>query len=148
MRRTLPAAVLSLLAAPAAVAADPTAAAPPVAKKVPVTATLHGDTRTDDYAWIKDKKNPEVIQYLDAENAYTAAVMKPTEGFQATLYKEMLGRIKQTDLSVPTRDNGYWYYTRPSRARATRSTAARRAPPTPPKRSCSTPTSWPRGRSS
>ena len=103
----------AVLAAPAALfAIDPTAAAPPVAKKVPHETKLHGDTRADDYFWIKDKKNPEVIKYLEEENAYTAAVMKPLEGFSDKLYKEMLGRIKQTDLSVPTRDRGYFYYTR------------------------------------
>ena len=109
---------LWLFALPAALAAgtaagiDPSAATPPVAKKAPVTTTVHGETRTDDYAWIKEKKNPDVVKYLEAENAYTAAVMKPTEGFQARLYKEMLGRIQQTDLDVPVRDRGYWYYTR------------------------------------
>ena len=98
----------AVLAAPAALfAVDP-----PAAKKVPHKTELHGDTRVDDYAWIKDKKNPEVIKYLDEENAYTAAVMKPLEGFTDKLYKEMLGRIKQTDLSVPTRDRGYFYYSR------------------------------------
>ena len=65
-------------------------AAPPAAKKVPHKSELHGDTRIDDYFWLKDKKNPEVIKHLEAENAYTAAVMKPTEPLQETLYKEFL----------------------------------------------------------
>src|SRR3954468_14569140 len=73
------------------------APAPPVAKKIPHTTTVHGTTLTDDYFWMRDKKNPEVIAYLEAENAYTAALMKPTEGFQESLYKEILSRIKQTD---------------------------------------------------
>ena len=73
-------ALAALLAAPAVLfGIDPTAATPPAAKKVPLETKLHGDARVDDYAWLKDKKNPEVIKHLDAENAYTAAVMKATE---------------------------------------------------------------------
>src|SRR5262245_63971936 len=79
---------------------------------VPRTSAIHGDVRVDDYYWLREKSNPEVLAYLEAENAYTQAVMKPTEPFQAALYKEMLGRIKQTDLSVPYRLGDYFYYTR------------------------------------
>jgi len=85
---------------------------PPVAKKVPKVDVYHGDRRVDDYYWLREKSNPEVIAYLEAENAYTAEVMKPTEAFQEALYKEMLARIKQTDLSVPYLFRGYWYYAR------------------------------------
>jgi len=85
---------------------------PPVAKKVAKADMLHGERRVDDYYWLREKTNPEVIAYLQAENAYTAAGMKPTEAFQEALYKEMLGRIKQTDLSVPYRYRGYFYYSR------------------------------------
>jgi oligopeptidase B len=87
-------------------------ATPPVAKKVPKETILHGDKRVDNYYWLREKSNPEVIDYLKAENAYTDTVTKPIEGFQETLYKEILGRIKQTDLSVPYRLGDYWYYTR------------------------------------
>jgi oligopeptidase B len=87
-------------------------AQPPTAKKVPKVDTVHGQARTDDYFWIREKANPEVAAYLQAENAYTDAVMKPTEGLQSALYKEMLGHIKETDLSVPYRENGYLYYSR------------------------------------
>src|SRR5207244_990273 len=80
---------------------DPTVATPPVAKKVPHKTELHGEALLDDYFWMKDKKNPEVIKHLESENAYTAAVMKPTKPLQEKLYKEMLSRIKQTDRSVP-----------------------------------------------
>ncbi|HYH86604.1 MAG TPA: S9 family peptidase [Pyrinomonadaceae bacterium] len=90
----------------------PAPPAPPVAKKIARTTTVHGTTLSDDYFWMRDKKNPEVISYLEAENAYTAAVMKPTEEFQERLYKEMLARIKQTDQNVPYRMGGYLYYTR------------------------------------
>jgi oligopeptidase B len=73
---------------------------------------LHGDRRVDHYGWLRDKENPGVISYLQAENAYTDAILKPTEGFQEKLYQEMLGRILQTDLSVPYRLRGYFYFTR------------------------------------
>ncbi len=85
---------------------------PPTAKKVPKTDTTNGDTRVDNYFWLREKKNPEVISYLEAENAYTESVMKPTEGLQQKLYTEMLARIKQTDLSVPYKLGDYNYYTR------------------------------------
>ncbi len=93
-------------------AIDPTVAKPPVAKVVPYKTELHGDTLIDHYYWLREKKNPEVLAYLKAENEYTAAVMKPTEAFQERLYKEMLGRIKQSDVTVPAFENGFWYYTR------------------------------------
>ncbi|HEU4887578.1 MAG TPA: S9 family peptidase [Thermoanaerobaculia bacterium] len=88
------------------------AAKPPVAKKVPQTFTLHGDERVDEYGWLRDKKSAETIAYLEAENAYADAVMKPTEELQKKLYDEMLGRIKQTDIQVPYRKGAYLYYTR------------------------------------
>jgi oligopeptidase B len=84
----------------------------PVAKKDPHKTTIHGYTLVDDYFWMRNKSNPEVIKHLEAENAYTEAVMAPTKALQETLYREMLGRIKQTDLSVPTRNGEYWYYSR------------------------------------
>jgi oligopeptidase B len=90
----------------------PTAPAPPVAAKIPVVSTLHGDRRVDEYAWLRGKDKPEVLDYLKAENAYTAAMMKPTEALQQKLYDEMLGHIKQTDLSVPYKRGDFWYYTR------------------------------------
>ena len=86
--------------------------APPVARKVSKNQTFHGETANDDYFWLRDKKNPEVIKYLEAENAYTEAAMKPHQVFADNLYKEMLGRIKQTDLSVPYKLGDYWYYTK------------------------------------
>ena len=86
--------------------------APPIARAVPKTVTLHGDTRVDNYFWLRDRDNPATIQYLDAENRYTEAVMKHTGALQSKLYSEMLGRIKQTDLSVPTKRDDHFYYTR------------------------------------
>ena len=85
---------------------------PPVAKKVAKTTTIHGDTLVDDYYWLREKSNPEVMSYLEAENAYTDAVMKDTENFQAELYKELLGRIKETDANVPYKKGDYFYYSR------------------------------------
>src|SRR6476469_8062881 len=100
--------VATLASAPRLDAQDPT---PPVAKTIAKVDTLHGDVLTDNYFWIRDKTNPEVISYLNAENAYTTARMKHTEGLQQKLYDEMLSRIKETDLSVPYRDKGYLYWT-------------------------------------
>jgi oligopeptidase B len=85
---------------------------PPIARREPVEHVLHGDRRVDHYAWLRHEENPEVVEYLKAENAYTDAVLKPTEPFQENLYQEMLGRILQTDLSVPYRLRGYLYFTR------------------------------------
>jgi oligopeptidase B len=86
--------------------------APPVAKKVPKTTAVNGRKLVDNYFWLRDKKNPEVKAYLEAENAYTDAVMKPTEAFQKHLYDEMLGRIKETDVDVPYKEGDYFYYSR------------------------------------
>jgi oligopeptidase B len=85
---------------------------PPIAKKVRHTTEIHGYTLKDDYFWLREKKNPEVLKYLEAENAYTEEVMKPRKELQEALYKEMLGHIKQTDLSVPSRIGEYYYYSR------------------------------------
>src|SRR5437870_8471190 len=85
---------------------------PPTAKKLPKVDVVHGDRRQDDYFWLREKSNPEVAAYLEAENAYTDAVMKPTEAFQGTLYDEMLARIQETDVQVPYRHGAYFYYSR------------------------------------
>jgi len=85
---------------------------PPIAARKPRTLENHGDVRVDDYFWLREKDAPEVTAYLEAENAYTQAMMKPSAGFQRTLYKEMLARIKETDMGVPAREGEYWYYSR------------------------------------
>lgn len=85
---------------------------PPVAAKDPKAITQHGHTRIDHYFWLRDRENPETIRYLEAENAYTEAVLKPLDGLREQLYQEILGRIQQTDLSVPVRKGEYYYYTR------------------------------------
>jgi oligopeptidase B len=106
-----PEAAAPVAAAPAPAPA-PAQAVPPVAKRLPRAISLHGDTRQDDYFWLREKESPEVRAYLEAEAAYTAQQMKPTEALQEKLYKEMLGRIQQTDLEVPYRKGGYHYYSR------------------------------------
>ena len=101
--------VLSLFLAVALFAQAPK---PPVAKKVPKSVTMFGDTRTDDYGWLRDKTNPETIAYLESENAYANAEMASTADLQKRLYDEMLGHIKQTDTNVPYRKGDFFYYTR------------------------------------
>ncbi len=103
-------AVLAMTTSLAAAASDPPV--PPVAKKVPKVMTKFSDRRVDDYFWMREKDNPEVLAHLKAENAYTQAVMKPLEAFREKLYREMLARIQETDESVPYRKRGWWYYTR------------------------------------
>jgi oligopeptidase B len=85
---------------------------PPVARRIPKVTEIHGDRLVDDYHWLREKDNPEVIAHLHAENAYTDAVMKETDGFQQALYAEMLARIKEDDVSVPYRRGRYFYYAR------------------------------------
>lgn len=88
---------------------------PPTAKKEPKVLKIHGYEITDNYGWMRDrgdKKNPEVIKYLEAENAYTEAHMGQHKGFADALYNEMLGRIKQTDTSVPYQQGAYWYFSK------------------------------------
>jgi oligopeptidase B len=85
---------------------------PPIAKRIPTTHTIHGETRTDDYYWLREKDNPDVRAYLEAENAYTDALLAPLAKLRERLYTEMLARIKQTDLSAPYRDGQHFYYSR------------------------------------
>src|SRR5438034_114515 len=85
---------------------------PPAARRIPKADTLHGDIRVDDYSWLRQRSDPEVRKYLEAENAYTEAVMKPTLALQETLFNEMRRRIKETDLDVPHREGEYLYYSR------------------------------------
>lgn len=88
------------------------AARPPVAERRHTERTLHGHTLVDDYAWLREKENPEVLAYLEAENAWCAQVMAGTEELQKQLYEEMRSHIRETDVSVPFRDREHWYYSR------------------------------------
>ncbi len=115
MRRLFPAlaslaGVAFLLAACTTMIFDPSL--PPVARREPHVREVHGDRFVDDYFWLRQKTNPAVIAHLEAENAYTAAVMKPTEPLQHKLYAEMVGRIQETDLDVPYRLGHWLYYSR------------------------------------
>ncbi len=85
---------------------------PPSARKQPTTTQIHGHTLQDDYAWLRNKESAEVIAYLEAENAYTAAIMQPAQPLADTLYAEMLSHIQQTDVSVPYFKHGFFYYSR------------------------------------
>ena len=89
-----------------------TSVQPPIARRQQTSTTIHGYPLVDEYAWLREKESPEVIAFLDQENAYTRAVMKPTEELQARLYDEMLSHIKETDVTVPFRDRDYFYYSR------------------------------------
>jgi oligopeptidase B len=86
--------------------------APPVAPIHRTETSVHGHTLVDNYAWLRDRENVEVLAYLEAENAYCDAVLEPTKALQKTLYDEMVSHLKETDVSVPFRDGGYWYYSR------------------------------------
>lgn len=112
-----------LACSPSEKSAKVSAVAPPVAEKIPYKVTAHGNDRTDDYYWMrlsdeqknakdKDEQTVKVINYLNAENDYRKEILKHTTGLQDKIYNEIVGRIKQTDESVPYLKNGYWYYTR------------------------------------
>jgi len=85
---------------------------PPVARKIPKRLEHHGDLRIDDYYWMNDRDNPEVVAHLKTENAYYQELTKHSKGFQEVLFEEMKGRIKEDDASVPYKKNGYWYITK------------------------------------
>lgn len=110
LRLVLAAMTIAITSTPAQTA--PVPPIPPVAKKVEKVHLLHGDPRPDPYFWLREKPNPDVAAYLEAENAYTDAVLKPTEPLQKALYDEMLSHVKETDLSVPYRDGAFLYYYR------------------------------------
>lgn len=110
MNRSLFVTALAAVALALPAAADDTV--PPDAAQKPHEMTLHGDTRVDPYYWMNDREDPEVIAYLEAENAYAKAMMADTEALQDDLFEEIVGRIDPTDESVPYEFNGYWYYTR------------------------------------
>jgi oligopeptidase B len=85
---------------------------PPVAANIHTENHINGGRLADDYRWLRDKSNPEVARYLEAENAYADGVMKPTEALQQKLYAEMVSHIKETDVNVPYREGAYFYYSR------------------------------------
>jgi oligopeptidase B len=90
---------------------------PPVAKRVPVSRVRHGDAVVDEYAWLRDRDDPDTIAYLEAENAFTEASLAGLAPLRETLFREIKGRIQETDLSVPMRRRGWWYYSRTEEGR-------------------------------
>ena len=105
-------AVYILLFSATTIAHIPTMPNPPVAPQKPITIKKFGDTRIDNYFWLREKTSPDVIDYLNAENAYTQTVLGPLKDLQETLYQDMLSRIKETDENVPYQKGEYWYYSR------------------------------------
>jgi len=84
----------------------------PICKKEPKVMSIHDQERTDNYYWLNNRENPDVIDYLNRENDYTDSQMKNTEGFQKTLFNELKSRIKEEDQSVPYLFNGYYYWSK------------------------------------
>jgi oligopeptidase B len=101
-----------LLAASLAFACAQPGPTPPVARKQPQTLEAHGKVRVDDYYWLRERTNPEVLAYLEAENAYTEAVLADAAGLRAELFEELKNRIEPDDSTVPARYNDYYYLTR------------------------------------
>ena len=99
---------------------------PPVANVKPDTFTNFDKQRIDNYFWLNDKNNPDVIEYLNAENSYTETVMNSTKDLQQTIYEEILGRIKEDDESYPSYKNGYWYYSRTEKGKQYRTYCRRK----------------------
>ncbi|HET9773036.1 MAG TPA: oligopeptidase B, partial [Acidimicrobiia bacterium] len=91
---------------------SPSSPTPPLARRIPHVHEAHGDSRPDDYHWLRDRDDPEVTAYLEAENAYTDAVMAPLRPLQEKLYAEIVARIQETDLSVPVPYGPFLYYSR------------------------------------
>ena len=97
---------------PAPAVEAPAGPTPPRAPQRAHVTTVHGDTRLDQYFWLRDREDPAVLEYLRAENAWTEMVMAHTRELQETLYRELLGRIQETDLTVPELESGWLYYIR------------------------------------
>ena len=91
--------------------------APPLAARRPVTTTHHGRTRVDEYEWLRDKDDPEVLAHLEAENEHTQAVTAHLADLRQSIFDEIKARTRETDLSVPVRSRGYWYYGRSFKGR-------------------------------
>jgi len=99
---------------------------PPVAEMIPDTFNNFGQQRIDNYSWLRDKTNPKVIEYLNAENAYTESVMTPTTDLQQTIYDEIVGRMKEDDESYPSFRDGYYYYSRTEKGKQYRTYCRRK----------------------
>lgn len=115
---------------------------PPVAKRIPTELEKFGDIRTDNYFWLKERKNPEVIDYLNKENEYYEAMTAHTKDFQKELFDEMKARIKEDDESVPYLYNGYYYITRFEKGKDYPIYSRKRAAFRPMRKSCLTVMNW------
>jgi oligopeptidase B len=104
--------VLAVMCGVLLISCAPTGPATPTAEKRPHELEQHGDVRVDDYYWLRERTNPEVLAYLEAENAYTSSMMAATEAFQEELFQELKNRVEPDDSTVPALDNGYYYYKR------------------------------------
>ena len=93
-------------------ASVPATVAPPTAKQVPVERHVHDETVVDEYAWLRDRDDPDVVAYLEAENAYTKETLAPTAELRQTVFEEIKARTQETDLTVPVRKGPWWYYGR------------------------------------
>ncbi|WP_404420918.1 S9 family peptidase [Nibricoccus sp. IMCC34717] len=111
MKATFLAALFSMTLAAAHADFDRTHT-PPNAERKPKDVSVHGDTRVDDWFWMRERDNPAVLEHLKAENAYIEAVTSPTQGLQKAIYNEIISRIQETDTTVPARSGDYEYYTR------------------------------------
>src|SRR5436309_3374472 len=114
MRTIAPVAVRSISAPPrSSTTREPTTVpTPPAAPKRPTELKHHGDVRVDDWYWLRDKDDAEVVGYLKAENEFTDQAIAHLEGLQQTLFEEIKSRIQETDMSAPVRKDDYWYYSR------------------------------------
>ena len=138
-----------------AVAGSASMATPPRAAQRPHVVSAHGDDRQDPWFWLRDRDDPEVLAYLQAENAYAEQEMAPLADLRSALFEEMKARIKETDMSVPARRGPWWYYSRTEEGKSygihcrRPCTAAARSSPLPASpgarsRSSSTRTCWPK----
>jgi len=109
-------------------AGNPPLPHPPVAARQRHVHAAHGDKRIDDWYWLNDRQNPEVIAYLEAENAYTSAVLAPTSGLQEALFEEIRNRVVETDASAPSPHGPWWYWSRTAEGRQYRTYARLRDP--------------------
>jgi len=118
--------------------ADAATQKPPVARKIPKEIVTNGDKRVDNYFWLREKTNAEVIAYLEAENHYADGVTRPLQKFRDDLYREFLSHLKETDTSAPVRRGDIFIIRAPNREKTTRSIVGNAEPSTRPKRSFST----------
>ncbi|HSO22252.1 MAG TPA: hypothetical protein VLT81_05055, partial [Chondromyces sp.] len=101
-----------VLAAVLAVSCAQPAPKPPVAKKVPHSIEVHGEARVDEYYWLRERSDPKVLAYLEAENDYTDAMLAGTAALQDELFRELKNRVQPTDSTVPALSRGYYYFER------------------------------------